>query len=72
MEQCRCTLEVVRTLFDAWEASYGDILSRGSGREGEEGSDDGGELHFDRVVLVWVLLVVAKWYYYYTVCSEVM
>lgn len=52
--------------------SYGDILSRGSGREGEEGSDDGGELHFDRVVLVLKFLVVVEWYYYYTVCSEVV
>lgn len=72
MERCRCTLENVRTLFDACEASYGDILSGGSGREGEEGGDDGGELHFDRVVLVLVLLVVLKWYYYYEVCSEVV
>ena len=53
--------------------SYGDILGRGSGREGEEWSDDGGELHFDRVVLVLEFWVVVKWYYYYyTVCSEVV
>jgi len=54
MEQCHCTWENVRILLDAGDASIydGDILGRGSGREGKEGSDDGGELHFDRVVLV--------------------